>query len=120
MLRRSVARQAPRASRTIVGFVRSCDESCAAVVRSDRTVLSSVVVRQNHQDTQGIHPLQAARGHHRHVPRAIAQALDEAQLTIHDLDGIGVTRGPGMPGCLAVGMTAAKTLAAVHRALIPI
>lgn len=114
MLRRSVARQAPRSARTILGIESSCDDSCASVVRSDRTVLSSVVVRQNHQDTQGIHPLHAARGHHRHVPQAIAQALDEAQLTIHDLDGIGVTRGPGMPGCLAVGMTAAKTLAAVH------
>ena len=84
------------------------------MVRSDRTALSSIVLRQDHRDTQGIHPLHAARSHHQHVPQAIAKALDAARCNIQDIDGIGVTRGPGMPGCLAVGMTAAKTLATVH------
>lgn len=101
-------------SRTVLGIESSCDDSCASVVRSDRTILSSVVLRQDHQDTQGIHPLHAARGHHRNVPQAIKQALDEANVSINEIDAIGVTRGPGMPGCLAVGMAAAKSLAAVH------
>jgi len=83
------------------------------VVTADRRVLSSVVLRQDHIATQGIHPLHAARGHHANVPVAIAQALEEANVAATDLDGIAVTRGPGMPGCLAVGMSAAKALAAV-------
>lgn len=92
----------------------SCDDSCASVVCSDRTILSSVVLRQDHQDTQGIHPLHAAQAHHRHVPVAIRQALDEAAVRLDDIDGIAVTQGPGMPGCLSVGMAAAKALASVH------
>lgn len=76
-------------------------------------------MKQDHGDTQGIHPLEAARGHHRHIPLAIAQALEQAQVSMEQLDGIAVTRGPGMPGCLSVGMAAAKTLATVlHKPLI--
>lgn len=84
-------------------------------MRSDRTILSSVVLRQDHHDTQGIHPLHAAQAHHRNVPAAIRQALDEADVTVENIDGIAVTQGPGMPGCLSVGMAAAKTLASVHQ-----
>lgn len=84
-------------------------------MRSDRTILSSVVLRQDHHDTQGIHPLHAAQAHHRHVPVAIRQALDEAAVSLDDIDGLAVTQGPGMPGCLSVGMAAAKALASVHR-----
>lgn len=72
-----------------------------------------MVLKQDHADTQGIHPLQAARGHHTHVPLAIARALEQAHVSYQDLDGIAVTRGPGMPGCLAVGMAAGKTLSTV-------
>ncbi|SHO80010.1 Similar to S.cerevisiae protein QRI7 (Protein involved in threonylcarbamoyl adenosine biosynthesis) [Malassezia sympodialis ATCC 42132] len=100
--------------RLILGIESSCDDSCASVVCSDRTILSSVVLRQDHQDTQGIHPLHAAQAHHRHVPVAIRQALDEAAVRLDDIDGIAVTQGPGMPGCLSVGMAAAKALASVH------
>ena len=80
---------------------------------SDRRILSSVVLKQDHADTQGIHPLHAARGHHKNVPLAIARALDEANVLYSDLDGIAVTRGPGMPGCLAVGMASGKALGSV-------
>ncbi|WFD01072.1 N(6)-L-threonylcarbamoyladenine synthase [Malassezia yamatoensis] len=91
----------------------SCDDSCASVVTSDRTILSSVVLRQDHAETQGIHPLHAARGHHKNIPLAIKQALDQSNTPYSAIDGIAVTQGPGMPGCLAVGMTAAKTLSTV-------
>lgn len=91
----------------------SCDDSCAAVVTSDRKILSSVVLKQDHTETQGIHPLYAARGHHTNVPIAIARALDEAHVSYAELDGLAVTQGPGMPGCLAVGMAAGKALSTV-------
>ena len=80
----------------------------------DRRILSNVVLRQDHSDTKGIHPLLAARGHHTNIPTAVATALRDAELSINDVDGIAVTRGPGMASSLTVGMSAAKTLAAVH------
>ena len=89
----------------------SCDDSCAAVVSADREVLSNVVLRQDHAATRGIHPLLAAQGHHRNVPLAVARALAEAGASIDNIDGIAVTQGPGMPSCLAVGMSAAKPAA---------
>ena len=91
----------------------SCDDSCAAVVSATRDVLSSVTIRQDHSATSGIHPLMAARGHQANVPVAVAEALRAADVSLGDVDGIAVTQGPGMPSSLVIGMTAAKTLAAV-------
>ncbi|WFD32853.1 N(6)-L-threonylcarbamoyladenine synthase [Malassezia sp. CBS 17886] len=104
----------PSSARTILGIESSCDDSCASVVTSDRRILSSVAIRQDHAATQGIHPLHAAHGHHANVPAAIAQALADARVRVAELDAVAVTQGPGMPSCLAVGMAAAKTLSAVH------
>ncbi|WFD45146.1 N(6)-L-threonylcarbamoyladenine synthase [Malassezia psittaci] len=100
--------------------VSQCKQRCHpepghrhSLVTSDRNILSSVVLRQDHTETQGIHPLHAARGHHTNIPLAIKQALDQSNTPYSAIDGIAVTQGPGMPGCLAVGMTAAKTLSTV-------
>lgn len=111
--RRGVRALATARPRILLGIESSCDDSCASVVTSDRKILSSVVLKQDHADTEGIHPLHAARGHHTNVPLAIARALKEADVPASELDGIAVTQGPGMPGCLAVGMAAGKTLSTV-------
>lgn len=102
-------------SRLILGIETSCDDSCASVVASDRTILSSVVTKQDHSSFAGIHPLAAALGHHTNLPSTIAAALDEAGIQASDLDAIAVTQGPGMASSLGVGLTAAKTLSAVLR-----
>jgi N6-L-threonylcarbamoyladenine synthase len=62
----------------------------------------------------GVVPTLASRGHSEQLPGVICQALAQAQVTVDDLDAIAVTRGPGLPPCLPVGLNAAKTLAAVH------
>ncbi|KAI8093286.1 glycoprotease family-domain-containing protein [Halteromyces radiatus] len=102
---------------TVLGIETSCDDTSAAVVRSDRTILSEVVKGQQnlHEPMGGVVPTLASKGHSEQLPLVICQALEQAQVTVEDLDAIAVTRGPGLPPCLPVGLNAAKTLAAVHR-----
>lgn len=91
----------------------SCDETAAAVVENGRMILSNVVASQVelHAQFGGIFPEVASRQHIRSVYPIIEQALQQAHLTLSDLDGIAVTRGPGLPGSLVVGMNTAKGLA---------
>lgn len=99
----------------VLGIETSCDDTSAAVVTSDRRILSEVRhgQRDMHEPMGGIVPTLASLGHSRNLPNVICQALEEAELSVHDLDGIAVTRGPGLPPCLPVGLNAGKTLAAV-------
>lgn len=108
--------QQPRPLR-VLGIETSCDDTSAAVVTSDRQILSEVVKGQQemHEPMGGIVPTLASKGHSRNLPSVIVEALDRAGLTVQDLDAIAVTRGPGLPPCLPVGLNAAKTLAAVHQ-----
>lgn len=77
-------------------------------------MLVSKVLRQDHSQTQGIHPLFAQHYHMAAMPLAIEQCLAEGGVSSDgkEIDAIAVTQGPGMPGCLSVGLTTAKTLAA--------
>ncbi|KAI0082037.1 peptidase M22 glycoprotease [Panus rudis PR-1116 ss-1] len=98
----------------ILGLESSADDTCAAVVTSQREILSNIVMRQDAELRQfgGIHPYVAIQSHQRNMPFAIRKALSEANLSINEIDGIAFTRGPGMPGCLAVAATAARSLSA--------
>ncbi|KAG0698858.1 glycoprotease family-domain-containing protein [Suillus ampliporus] len=99
---------------TVLGFESSADDTCAAVVTSSRQILSNVVVKQHdlHEGFGGIHPFVAIEAHQRNMPGAVRTALEQANIRIHDVDGIAFTRGPGIGGCLSVGSNAAKSLAA--------
>lgn len=97
----------------ILGIETSCDETAAAVVRSGRTVLSSVIYSQvaRHAAYGGVVPEIASRAHVEVLPGIVARALDEAGVQAGELEGIAATRGPGLATCLLVGFTAAKALA---------
>ena len=97
----------------ILGIETSCDETAAAVVEDGRLILSSVVASQVdlHAQFGGVFPEVASRQHIKTIYPVIDQALQEAHLTLIDLDALAVTRGPGLPGSLVVGMNAAKGLA---------
>jgi len=97
----------------ILGIESSCDETAAAVVDSGRLILSNVVASQVdlHAQFGGVFPEVASRQHIRTIYPIIEQALQQAHLTLKDIDAIAVTRGPGLPGSLVVGMNAAKGLA---------
>lgn len=97
----------------ILGVESSCDETAAAVVENGRLILSNLVASQVdlHAKFGGIFPEVASREHIRTIYTIIEQAMQQAHITLNDLDAIAVTRGPGLPGSLVVGMNTAKGLA---------
>jgi N6-L-threonylcarbamoyladenine synthase len=96
----------------ILGLESSCDDSAAAVLDGGR-ILASVVSSQDavHGPYGGVVPELASRHHLRHVLAVVDEALRRADGTLDDIDGLAVTRGPGLIGSLLVGLTVAKGLA---------
>ncbi len=105
----------------ILGIESSCDETAAAVVcdaeNADGRILSNVVLSQEneHRPYGGIVPEIAARSHLEHVDHLIKQALDDANVTLTDVDGIAATGGPGLIGGVIVGVMSAKAIASVQQ-----
>ena len=97
----------------ILGIESSCDETAASVVRNGREVLSNVISSQIalHTLYGGVVPEIASRKHIEKINVVIEQALSDAQMTLDDLDAIGVTYGPGLVGALLVGVSEAKAIA---------
>ena len=91
----------------------SCDETSCAVLKGGREVLSNVISSQIeiHRKFGGVVPEVASRKHIENINLIIQKALDEANITFHDIDLIGVTRGPGLVGALLVGISSAKAIA---------
>jgi N6-L-threonylcarbamoyladenine synthase len=91
----------------------SCDETAAAVVRDGRQVLSSIVASQVaiHANYGGVVPEIASRKHLESVGPVVAEALRAAEVSMDELEGVAVTRGPGLIGALLVGVCAAKGIA---------
>jgi N6-L-threonylcarbamoyladenine synthase len=97
----------------VLGIESSCDETAAAVVDNGRQILSNVIASQigEHSKYGGVVPEIASRKHMEAVVPVILQALTVAGTTLRDIDGIAVTRGPGLIGSLLVGLSLAKALA---------
>ncbi len=107
----------------ILGIESSCDETACAIVKNKKEVLSSVVASQIdvHKEFGGVVPEVASRIHVENISMVIDQALKKAGLTMDDIDGVAVTQGPGLVGCLHIGLQAAKTLAwSFQKPLIPV
>jgi N6-L-threonylcarbamoyladenine synthase len=96
----------------ILGIESSCDETAASVVENGRTILSNVVASQVslHAQYGGVFPEVASRQHIVTIYPVVEQALQQAHLSLKDVDAIAVTRGPGLPGSLVVGINLAKGL----------
>ena len=97
----------------VLAIETSCDETAAAVVRDGREVLSSIVSSQVdiHSKYGGVVPEIASRKHVESIVPVILEALGNARLGLDDIDGIAVTRGPGLIGSLLVGLSVAKSVA---------
>ena len=88
----------------VFGIETSCDETAAAVVADGFHVLSNVVSSQiDHAAYGGVVPELAARRHVENLPWVVEEAFDAAEVEWSDIDGIGVTRGPGLVGALLAG-----------------
>ena len=107
----------------ILGIESSCDETAAAVVRDGSEILSSVVASQVdiHRKYGGVVPELASREHLRQIVPVVREAVSQANLSLAEVDAIGVTQGPGLVGSLLVGLTYGKVLAlALNKPLIAV
>jgi len=95
----------------LLGIESSCDESAAALIRGGEVLASVVSTQLVHTRWGGVVPELASREHLRLVPVVVRQALEQAGLSIADLEAVAATRGPGLPGSLLVGFHLAKSLA---------
>jgi N6-L-threonylcarbamoyladenine synthase len=93
----------------VLGIETSCDDTAAAVVADAKDVLSSIVSSQSvHRLYGGVVPEIASRQHIRLIVPAVNAALEQARVTLDDIDGIAATMGPGLIGSLLVGLCFAK------------
>ncbi|MEC9072608.1 MAG: tRNA (adenosine(37)-N6)-threonylcarbamoyltransferase complex transferase subunit TsaD [Myxococcota bacterium] len=97
----------------LLAIETSCDETAAAVVQSDLEVRSSVVATQIpvHARYGGVVPELASRSHLTALGPVVRGALEQSGCALEDIEAIGVTAGPGLAGCLLVGLQTAKALA---------
>jgi N6-L-threonylcarbamoyladenine synthase len=91
----------------------SCDETAAAVVENGRKLHSNIVASQVdvHARFGGVVPEVASRKHVEAISMVIDEALSEAGMTLDDIEGIGVTSGPGLIGALLVGISVGQAIA---------
>lgn len=107
----------------ILGIESSCDETSVAIVENGQNVLSNVISSQIdiHKLYGGVVPEIASRKHLEVINSVIQEALDTANVSLSDIDAIGVTYAPGLVGALLVGVSAAKALAySLDIPLIPV
>ncbi|MCX7635754.1 MAG: tRNA (adenosine(37)-N6)-threonylcarbamoyltransferase complex transferase subunit TsaD, partial [Syntrophales bacterium] len=97
----------------VLGIETSCDETSAAVVRDGRVLMSNIIASQIkiHGKYGGVVPEIASRKHIEAIGAVVLEALETARVSLDDIEGIAVTRGPGLVGSLLVGLTTAKALA---------
>lgn len=96
----------------VLGIESTCDETAAAVVQGNM-LISNVVASSmdEHARYGGVIPEIASRAHAQSFVPVVSKALQDANMTIDDVDAIAVSAGPGLAGCLAVGVSGAKALA---------
>lgn len=106
----------------ILAIESSCDETAVAITE-DGKLLCNVISSQVdvHAKYGGVMPEIASRLHCENIDVCLKEALDTTGLKFEDMDAIAVTRGPGLIGCLHVGLQAAKTIAMLYnKPLIPV
>ncbi|HEY6331052.1 MAG TPA: tRNA (adenosine(37)-N6)-threonylcarbamoyltransferase complex transferase subunit TsaD [Blastocatellia bacterium] len=101
----------------ILGIESSCDETAASVIEDGRLIRSNIVASQvaAHAPFGGVVPEIASREHLEKIDFVVTSALSEAGIGLREIDGVAVTRGPGLVGSLLVGLSYAKSLAFVNR-----
>lgn len=100
----------------IMAIESSCDETACAIVKNGRDVIANIVASQikTHEKYGGVIPEIAAREHMDAINIVVEEAFEQSGLDAKDITAFAATVGPGLVGCLLVGLNAAKTLALVH------
>ena len=100
----------------IMAIESSCDETACAIVKNGREVIANIVASQikTHEKFGGVIPEIAAREHLDSINIVVQETFEQSGLKPEDITAFAGTVGPGLVGCLLVGLNAAKTLALVH------
>lgn len=107
----------------ILSIESSCDETSAAIIKNGCKKISNVVLTQmdTHASYGGVVPEIASRMHIENITMVLEETLNNASLSMEDIDAIAITYGPGLIGSLLVGLQAAKTLAYIYnKPLVPV
>ena len=107
----------------ILGIETSCDETSVSIVKNGKEEISTIVLSQmdEHSNYGGVVPEIASRMHVENITIVIEECLKKANMTMDNIDAIAVTYGPGLIGCLLIGVSAATTLSFIYnKPLIPV
>lgn len=107
----------------ILGIETSCDETSVSIVKNGKDEIATVVLSQmnEHANYGGVVPEIASRMHVKNITLVIEECLKKADMTMDNIDAIAVTYGPGLIGCLLIGVEAATTLSYIYKKpLIPV
>jgi len=107
----------------ILGIESSCDETSVSIVKNGCEEIATVILSQmdTHSVYGGVVPEIASRMHVENITIVIEECLNKAKMSMDDIDAIAVTQGPGLIGCLLVGVGAATTLSYVYnKPLVPV
>ena len=107
----------------ILGIETSCDETSVSIVKNGKDEIATVVLSQmnEHANYGGVVPEIASRMHVENITLVIDECLKKSKMTMDDIDAIAVTYGPGLIGCLLIGVEAATTLSYIYnKPLIPV
>lgn len=102
---------------TVLGIESSCDDTGAAVIRSDGAILGEALASQQeiHEEWGGVVPGLARDAHEAKIDSVIQEALEAAEMSMDEIDAVGVTVGPGLEICLRVGAYKARDLAVQYQ-----
>ncbi len=107
----------------VLGIESSCDETSVSIVKNGCDEIATVVLSQmdTHANYGGVVPEIASRMHAENITIVIEECLNKANMKMDDIDLIAVTYGPGLIGCLLIGVEAAVTLSYIYnKPLIPV
>lgn len=107
--------------RAVLGIETSCDDTCAAVVLEDGTIIHSAQTSQHRENQQkgGVVPSIAAQNHRHNLPLVVEEVLQHA--TVDTIDAVALTIGPGLAPCLGAGLDFCKQFCSeFHKPLIPV
>ena len=108
--------------RAVLGIETSCDDTCAAIVLEDGTIIHSSQKSQHQENQQqgGVVPSIAAQNHRHNLPIVVEDVLKHA--SVNTLDAVALTIGPGLAPCLGAGLDFSKQFCAefLHKPLIPV
>ena len=107
----------------ILGIESSCDETSVSIVKNGCEEIATVILSQmdTHSAYGGVVPEIASRMHVENITIVIEECLNKANMTMDQIDAIAVTQGPGLIGCLLIGVGAAITLSYIYnKPLVPV